>query len=57
MQEIVADEVPFIYLVNKNALVGVSPMLQGVVPVATRPQTYWDIEHIRFSPERANNAN
>jgi len=57
VQEIVADELPFIYLVNQNALVGVSPALQGVVPVAARPQTYWDIEHIRFSVERANNAN
>lgn len=57
VQEIVADELPFIYLVNKNALVGVSPTLQGVVPVAARPQTYWDIEHIRFPAERASNAN
>jgi peptide/nickel transport system substrate-binding protein len=57
VQEIVADELPFIYLVNKNALVGVSPALQGVVPVSTRPQTYWDIEHIRFSSERASHAN
>ena len=57
VQEIVVDELPFIYLVNQNALVGVSPALQGVVPVAARPQTYWDIEHIRFSVERANNAN
>ena len=55
VQEIVADEQPFIYLVNKNALVGVSPMLRGVVPVAARPQTYWNIEWIRFSAERADN--
>ena len=56
VQEIVADQLPFIYLVNKNALVGISPLLQGVEPVATRPQTYWNIERIRFSPERASNA-
>ena len=55
VQEIVADQVPFIYLVNKNALMGVSPALQGVVPVATRPQTYWNIERIRFSVEKASN--
>ncbi len=55
VQEIVADQVPFIYLVNKNALMGVSPLLQGVVPVATRPQTYWNIERIRFSVEKASN--
>jgi peptide/nickel transport system substrate-binding protein len=57
VQEIVADQVPFIYLVNKNALVGVSPLLQGVVPVAARPQTYWNIERIKFSSERASNDN
>jgi peptide/nickel transport system substrate-binding protein len=53
VQEVVADELPFIYLVNKNTLVGISPALQGVAPVATRPQTYWNIERIRLSPERA----
>lgn len=57
VQEIVADQAPFIYLVNKNSLVGVSPVLQGVAPVAARPQTYWNIERIRFAPEKASNAN
>lgn len=56
VQEIVAQQVPFIYLINRNTLVGVSPLLQGVEPVATRPQTYWNIEHIRLSSERASNA-
>jgi len=56
VQEIVAEQAPFLYLVNKNALVGVSPILQGVVPVAARPQTYWNIERIRFSAERASNG-
>jgi len=55
VQEIVAEQVPFIYLVNKNALMGVSPLLQGVEPVATRPQTYWNVERIRMSQERAGN--
>jgi peptide/nickel transport system substrate-binding protein len=54
VQEIVAEQAPFLYLINKNALVGVSPMLQGVVPVAARPQTYWNVEHIRFSGEKAS---
>jgi peptide/nickel transport system substrate-binding protein len=56
VQQIVADQAPFIYLVNKNALVGVSPALQGVIPVAARPQTYWNVERIHFAPERANNG-
>jgi peptide/nickel transport system substrate-binding protein len=57
VQEIVADQVPFIYLVNKSALEGVSPLLQGVVPVAARPQIYWNVERIKFSSERARNDN
>jgi peptide/nickel transport system substrate-binding protein len=56
VQEIVADQVPFIFLVNKNTLVGVSPLLDGVVPVAARPQTFWNIERIRFTTERAGNG-
>jgi peptide/nickel transport system substrate-binding protein len=56
VQEIVAEQVPFIFLVNKNALVGVSPALRGVIPVATRPQTYWNIERIRFSGERTTSG-
>ncbi|HVP55168.1 MAG TPA: ABC transporter substrate-binding protein [Candidatus Eisenbacteria bacterium] len=56
VQAIVAEEAPFIYLVNKNTLVGVSPLLEGVVPVSTRPQTYWNIERIRFAAERASNG-
>ena len=56
VQEIVAEELPFIYLVNKNTLLGISPLLQGVVPAATRPQAYWNVERIRFETQRASNA-
>jgi peptide/nickel transport system substrate-binding protein len=56
VQEIVADQAPFIYLVNKNALMGVSPLLLGVDPVAARPQTYWNIERIRMAQDRAGNV-
>lgn len=56
VQEIVAEQAPFIYLVNKDALVGFSTSLEGVSPVAARPQTYWNIERIRFSAERASNG-
>jgi peptide/nickel transport system substrate-binding protein len=57
VQEIVADQEPFIYLVNKDALVAISPFLEGVAPVAARPQTYWNVERIRFSAESARNGN
>jgi peptide/nickel transport system substrate-binding protein len=53
VQEIVADQAPFIYLVNKNALAAISTALDGEVPVVLRPQTYWNIEHITLKPEIA----
>ena len=56
VQEIVAEQAPFIYLVNKNALVAVSPSLKGTQPVAVRPQTYWNIEQISFATESARNG-
>ncbi len=53
VQEIVADQAPFIYLVNKNALSAISTALQGEVPVVLRPQTYWNIEHLTLKEEIA----
>jgi peptide/nickel transport system substrate-binding protein len=44
VQEIVADQAPFLYLVNKNALSAISPAVHGAVPVVLRPQTYWNVE-------------
>ena len=53
VQEIVADQAPFIYLVNKNALSAISTALQGEVPVVLRPQTYWNIERLTLKAEIA----
>jgi peptide/nickel transport system substrate-binding protein len=44
VQEIVAEQAPFIYLVNKNALSAISTTVRGAAPVALRPQTYWNVE-------------
>ncbi len=44
VQEIAAEQVPFLYLVNRNALSAVSPAVGGAAPVALRPQTYWNID-------------
>jgi peptide/nickel transport system substrate-binding protein len=48
VQQIVCEEAPFIYLVNKRALVAVSPMLRNVKPVALPPHTYWNVEYWQF---------
>lgn len=46
VQEIVYEQAPFIYLVNKNALSAYSTSLTGMQPSVLRPQTYWNIEAI-----------
>jgi peptide/nickel transport system substrate-binding protein len=44
VQEIVWEQAPFLYLVNKNALVGLSPALLNTHPTVLRPQAVWNIE-------------
>jgi len=44
VQEIVFEQAPFIYLVNKNALSAVAASVQGANPVILMPQTYWNVE-------------
>jgi peptide/nickel transport system substrate-binding protein len=46
VQEIVAEQAPFIYLVNKNALSAVSSSVEGASPVILSPQTYWNAEKL-----------
>ena len=46
VQEIVAEQAPFIYLVNKNALSALSASVDGAAPVILSPQTYWNAERL-----------
>jgi peptide/nickel transport system substrate-binding protein len=46
VQEIVMREMPFLYLVNKNAFVAISPKVKNVKPSVFRPQTYWNVEEL-----------
>ena len=52
VQQIVADEEPFIYLVYPNALVAVSPKLQGVQPAVLEPHLTWNVEQLRWQGAR-----
>ncbi len=47
VQQIVADQQPFIYLVYPNTLHAVSPQLRGVQPAILSPGLVWNIESIR----------
>ena len=46
VQEIVTEQAPFIYLVNRNALSAVSTSVEGAAPVILSPQTYWNAERL-----------
>jgi peptide/nickel transport system substrate-binding protein len=46
VQQIAAEENPTLHLVDKNALVAVSPKVKNADPVVLTPQTYWNIEYL-----------
>ncbi len=50
VQQIAAEQQPFIYLVNKNALSAFSREISGASPVALNPQAFWNIETLRLKP-------
>ncbi|HEX2712737.1 MAG TPA: ABC transporter substrate-binding protein, partial [Candidatus Acidoferrales bacterium] len=56
VQQIAWEEVPFIYVVNRNALSAVAPQLANVTPGALRPQTYWNVEKIHFAPQKSGGS-
>jgi peptide/nickel transport system substrate-binding protein len=47
VQQIVADQQPFIYLVYPNILQAISPQLRGVRPTIFSPRTVWNIDSLR----------
>ena len=49
VQEIVVEQEPFIFLVNKNALSAVSVRVHGAAPVILSPQTFWNAERLTVS--------
>ncbi len=55
VQEIVWQQEPFIYLVNKNAMSAVSTALHNAHPVVLRPQVFWNIDQLSLGTEVAKN--
>jgi peptide/nickel transport system substrate-binding protein len=49
VQEIVAEQQPFIFLINRNSLSAVSTNVQGAAPVILSPQTFWNAERLTVS--------
>lgn len=44
VQQIAWEQEPFIYLINKDALVAISPTIKNAEPSVFRPQTFWNVE-------------
>ena len=43
VQQLLADELPLLYLVNPHALAGYSKQVKGVIPVPARPHLFWNL--------------
>ena len=52
VQQILADQQPFIYLLYPNSLVAVSPRLQGVNPALLEPGVVWNVESLYLQGTR-----
>jgi peptide/nickel transport system substrate-binding protein len=53
VQQIVREQEPFIYLVNKEALAAIDPAVHNANPVALRPQTFWNIDQMSLGAQGA----
>ncbi len=50
VQQIAAERQPFIYLINKDVLLAVSPSVGGVAPVVLEPWGLWNVDTLRLGP-------
>jgi peptide/nickel transport system substrate-binding protein len=48
VQQIADEQQPFIYLINKDVLMAISPNVAGAVPVVLDPQSFWNAETLRL---------
>ena len=54
VQQIAWEQEPFIYLVTKDTLSAVSPVVKNAAPVVLRPQVFWNIEWLQLNSEVAS---
>ena len=53
VQQIIWDEVPVIHLVNRNALVAISPRLGNVQAAVVSPHVFWNADSLYLKAESA----
>jgi peptide/nickel transport system substrate-binding protein len=49
VQKIAWEQEPFIYLINRDSLVAISPSVKNAQPSALRPQAYWNIDELSLA--------
>ncbi len=54
VQQIAWEQAPFLYLLNKNTLIAVSPSLHNVKAALIRPYAYWNAESLSLSTQVAS---
>jgi peptide/nickel transport system substrate-binding protein len=54
VQEIAWEQAPFLYLLNKDTLIAVSPSLHNVKAALIRPYAYWNAESLSLSTQLAS---
>ncbi len=50
VQQIIYEQQPFIYLVNRDVLTAVSPAVVGAAPTVLNPPAFWNIDVLQFRP-------
>jgi peptide/nickel transport system substrate-binding protein len=56
VQQIVAEQQPFIYLVNKDAMSAISLAVLGSAPSVLDPHAFWNADILRIGPDPALGA-
>jgi peptide/nickel transport system substrate-binding protein len=51
VQQIVAEQQPFIYLINRDAMSAISPAVIGSAPSVLDPHAYWNADILRLGPD------
>ena len=53
VQQIIYEQQPFIYLVNRDVLTAVSPTVVGAAPTVLNPATFWNADVLQLRPVTA----
>lgn len=51
VQEIAAEQQPFIYLINRHAMSAISPSVIGSAPSVLDPHAFWNADVLRLGPD------